>query len=122
MSLYRYSKIEKDYKYYLECTRLLPVRKIPHGCNPGVTPLLYPEEFTMTTIEQFKVLKGVKGSVLIILGNSMDCFGGYPYNVRLINIDEDGMLVYLSAVDKKYGYTYNYKYKQKGMEDLKCHC
>ena len=101
MSLYRYSKIEKDYKYYLECTRPLSKRKMPYGCNPGVTPLLYPEEFTTTTIEQSKVLKGVKGSVLIILGNSIDCFGGYPYNVRLINIDEDGMLVYLSAVDKK---------------------
>ena len=101
MSLYRYSKIEKDYKYYLECTRLLPVRKIPHGCNPGVTSLLYPEEFKLSRVGQSTVIKGVKGSVLIILGNSMDCFGGYPYNVRLINIDEDGMLVYLSAVDKK---------------------
>lgn len=102
MSLYRYSKIEKDYKHYLECTQLLPKVRRPYESNPEVTSLLYPEEFTLNSIEQSKVLIGERCGVLIILGNSVTHGGGYPYNVRLINIVDYKMLTHLSAVDKEF--------------------
>ena len=106
MSLYKYSKIERDYKYYLRYVREHNLKmEVPVMASRDIIDgWLYPEEYSqhysVSPQDYARILIGLAGGILITCGDELPR-GGYPYNLRLQIIDYNNVVVRLTKAGIK---------------------